>query len=476
MTKARTFSDDDQIQFARLTGDFNPMHVDPVAARRTLAGAPVVHGIHSLIWLLDVIAADRELKSIASLDVKFVRMLYLGETATPTISRQDDMSLRAKVSVGNADILQVTLFFGEPLPQPAVNAPPLRAVLSPTTPHEISIEQMAGQSGRLAFASASMELADKFPNASRLIGAQRIAALGCTTRLVGMVLPGLHSIYHSLNVMMVEGGATDDVLAFRTEQVDPRFRLARIAVSGGGLSGSLEAFNRPLPLAQARMEDLRSSVQQTEFTGSTALIVGGSRGLGELTAKIIAAGGGKVMLTYAVGRKDADAVAADINSHGGYCRTFAYDVRHPPASQLQALPDSPTHVYYFATPPIFRRRAGLFLADRFEEFNLFYLERFVDLVQFGALNWGPPITYFYPSSTAIDARPANMTEYTMSKAAGEVLCEDINKQIRNVRVVTRRLPRLPTDQTASLVHKDSADPVAVMLPIVREVQTTLVRR
>lgn len=63
-----------------------------------------------------------------------------------------------------------------------------------------------------------------------------------------------------------------------------------------------------------------------------------------------------------------------------------------------------------------------------------------------------------------------MTEYTMSKAAGEVLCADINKQMKNVRVVVRRLPRLPTDQTASLIQTGSADPTTVMLPIIREVQ------
>jgi hypothetical protein len=65
-----------------------------------------------------------------------------------------------------------------------------------------------------------------------------------------------------------------------------------------------------------------------------------------------------------------------------------------------------------------------------------------------------------------------MTEYTMSKAAGEVLCADIDKHVRNVRVVMRRLPRLPTDQTASLNQKECADPTTVMLPIIRDVQSS----
>jgi hypothetical protein len=472
LRESRTFNEDDQVLFAQLTGDLNPMHIDPVAARRTLAGSPVVHGIHNFLWLLDIIAFHHsDLKPIAALQVNFIRMLYVGEIATATISQLNDKLLRAKVSVGNVDVLHVTLFFGAPSSQPPLNELPDSPALQPTAPIELSVDEMVGQFGRLAFATNSMDLAQKFPHASRLIEARRVAAIGCTTRLVGMVLPGLHSIYSKLNVRIVEGGEIDNAIIFRTDNVDPRFRLARLAIFGAGLSGSLEAFNRPPPTAQAKMETIRGSVSQNEFSGSTALIVGGSRGLGELTAKMIAAGGAKVILTYAVGRDDAEAVVTELNKGGGDSRAIAYDVRRAPEAQLEGLAERPTHLYYFATPSIFRRGSSIFSANRFEEFNLYYIQGFFSLVEFGARNWGP-VTFFYPSSTALDQRPGNMTEYTMSKAAGEVLCADIDKHVRNVRVVMRRLPRLPTDQTASLNQKECADPTTVMLPIIRDVQSS----
>src|SRR5271163_3454397 len=53
LVDSKIFTVTDQARFAALTGDFNPMHMDPIAARRTPAGAPVVHGIHTLLWLLD---------------------------------------------------------------------------------------------------------------------------------------------------------------------------------------------------------------------------------------------------------------------------------------------------------------------------------------------------------------------------------------------------------------------------------------
>jgi hypothetical protein len=40
-----------------------------------------------------------------------------------------------------------------------------------------------------------------------------------------------------------------------------------------------------------------------------------------------------------------------------------------------------------------------------------------------------------------------------------------------VRVIVRRLPRLLTDQTATALPVDTADPLDTMLPIIREVQS-----
>jgi hypothetical protein len=39
----RRFTLDDQVAFAHLSGDFNPIHVDPIAGRRHMFGEPVVH-------------------------------------------------------------------------------------------------------------------------------------------------------------------------------------------------------------------------------------------------------------------------------------------------------------------------------------------------------------------------------------------------------------------------------------------------
>jgi NAD(P)-dependent dehydrogenase (short-subunit alcohol dehydrogenase family) len=138
------------------------------------------------------------------------------------------------------------------------------------------------------------------------------------------------------------------------------------------------------------------------------------------------------------------------------------------SQQISALQSPPTHLYFFATPVIFRRRNAVFDWDRFSEFNSFYLVGFFDLinscVQFGSQG----LRVFVPSSTLLDGRPGTATEYAMSKAASEVLCRNLPELLPGVRAYIHRLGRIVTDQTSSVVPSTNVDPSEVILPILRE--------
>jgi MaoC like domain/short chain dehydrogenase len=467
---SRTFGVEDQARFAALTGDFNPMHMDSVAARRTHAGAPVVHGIHTLLWLLDTIAARHiELPNIATLKVRFRKMVYLGDRVDAKITQLTADTLRAQASIDGVEVVSLSAGFGSVLPESELPTPALaKLLIRQTAPCELTLQDMEGRSGRVAFGTAPAEMESVFPNAARLLGARRIAALGCSTYLVGMVVPGLHSIYGGFSLSVTADTHKADELCFAVTSVDSRMRLVQLAITGAGLAGSLDTFNRVPPVLQAPIDEVATLVGREEFDASISLVVGGSRGLGEITAKLIAAGGGRVIITYATGKTDAEKLVAEINSWGGHCEAIAYDVRHDAHRQLEALMQPPTHLYYFATPTISRRKSGLFARKRFEEFNDFYVHGFLQLVEAGLHLRPEGIAAFYPSSVFVQDRQADMTEYAMSKAAGEILCADMSKYWHGVRVITQRLPRLPTDQTASLIAVKTASPLSIMLPIIRK--------
>jgi hypothetical protein len=54
--------------------------------------------------------------------------------------------------------------------------------------------------------------------------------------------------------------------------------------------------------------------------------------------------------------------------------------------------------------------------------------------------------------------------------SGEILAKGINEFMSNVHVICRRLPRILTDQTATVGVASADNALDVMLPIVYEVQ------
>ncbi len=452
------------------------MHTDSIFARRTAAGAPVVHGIHTLLWMLDAIAARHpEVTRVATLKVRFRQMVYYRDRVEIRIILLSTEKLRAQATIDGVEVVGLSAALGPAVPHPAPVLDRLDDSLPRrTTPYEFPAEEMAGKSGRVPFAGKLADWEREFPNAARLLGARRIAALGCSSYLVGMVVPGLHSIYAGFDLDMTDEGPKDE-LAYAVTSVDQRFRRVQIAVGGAGVFGTVHAVIRPSPVSQSPIERVALLlVDRGEFAASTSLVVGGSRGIGEATAKLLAAAGGRVIITYSRGKIEADNLAAEINHFGGHCETFRYDIYRDAKEQLQSLCCTPTHLYYFATPIIHRRKRQSFAAALYEEFNAFFVHGFSDLIEASRVLWPGGIVAFYPSSEFVVDRPAEMTEYAMSKAAAEVLCNEMGKSLPGVHIIMRRLPRMLTDQTASLDTAEVEDPLPVMLPIIREMHGTCV--
>ena len=467
----KTFTAQDQLWFAGLSGDFNPIHVDALQARRTNAGTLLVHGLHTVFWCLnEAAAANGPFPTIRSFRVRFLKPVYVGELVEAVISRSDDRNCTLEALIEGSAVCRIVIGFGEAASPMAPFLPETATPLHPKLASEPDFREHEGASGRIGFPCLHEQIEEAFPDACRVLSVPRALSLLTTTTLVGMVCPGLHSMFGGLSVTFCSLTNSQTALDYRVELADERFRIVRMEIAGAGLFGTVESFARRPPTRQASIVELAAHVPKTIFAGATTLVLGGSRGLGEVTAKLLAAGGAHVIITYATGLADAEAIIREIREWGGRCDMIPYDIRGESAAQLAALPAQPTHFYHFATPPIFRRKARIFVADRFEQFLLFYVTAFNDIFNVLYAAGGNKLVAFYPSTIFVQERPADMTEYAMAKAAGEVLCADLAEHLANAHVVVNRLPRLATDQTASLIQIDSEDPINILLPLILEVQ------
>lgn len=476
----RVYCDDDQHAFARLSGDFNPMHTDAVAARRLITGRRVVHGIHLLLTAIEYWATnDRhgDAKShLGFISCAFDNPVNVGDQVVFTQLPNTEHQPILEISVSGLVCTRIVLEFCADhleLEKPTSSVVGGDAV-SGCDNLEVPLAEAPNfhLNKRYALQISERTYPSYFPRACQALGTLGVAATAALSYIVGMVCPGLHSVFSSVTIDLRAEPAPSDILFFSILKYDARFRIFNIGFDGA-LGGTLKAFLRPPPQAQPTVRDLSSSLEPEEFKGTRSLVIGGSRGLGEVTAKILAAGGGAVTVTYAAGHDDASAIRNEINSFGhGTCEIKLLDLTAAPCSSLAIDWKSLDFVFYFATPRIFRKKSNLFDLGVFQEFLDFYIKELYELCVFLETTLDHKrIRIYVPSSVYIAERPRGMAEYAMAKSASEILVQEINRTFKKVYVLDTRLPRLSTDQTTTVLQSTAASNVDALVPIIRALHT-----
>lgn len=462
--------DRESTSFARLSGDYNPLHLDRVAARRTQFGDTVVHGIHLLLSTLDRTshAWASDAMQLASLSFTFNSPLHSGARVHAQAA-EDPESGRLRFAASSDGR---TVLLAQAEVEPATDGPhcaPQDTEVLAATPRATVFPPQAVE-GSVPLCLARARLMELFPALAQLKRNGWIADLLAATRIIGMECPGADSIFSGGRLQRPkdpQACAAPTSMSYRVARADERFRMIRLAVAGGELAGQLEALVRSRPVAQRSLSDVAEQVPADSYRKQRALVIGGSRGLGELTAKILVAGGADVTITYSRGREDAVYVQAQMRDWGARCA-----VEHLDLSGAAMLPDwlnGPfTHVYYFASPPIGKNTTGHWNHSLYEQLSDIYVRAFAG-ISHKMLDVVPdarPRLFLYPSSAFLDTHEKGFAEYCVAKAAGEALCAQLEAQF-GVPFARPRLPRMRTDQTSSVPEASIADSLRVLQDTLR---------
>lgn len=86
-----TITESDIISFANISGDCNPVHINPQAAEQSIFGKQVAHGM--LVGSLISKAIGMQLPGPGTIymeqDLKFLRPVYIGDTITAEVELAD---------------------------------------------------------------------------------------------------------------------------------------------------------------------------------------------------------------------------------------------------------------------------------------------------------------------------------------------------------------------------------------------------
>ena len=454
---------DESRKFAYACGDFNPLHLDPVKARRYQFGSTLIHGINGTLRSLEKFFEDQPTPvRLSSLNVLFSKPVKQGAEITIFADRLNDSSARIEVYSEEKKVQTIDLCYSPATPHDCV----IQAITiehgSEPHPKEIDIADADSLKASVPLVWNPTLFNELFPHLATTIPSSQCATILATTNVVGMHCPGLNSVYARLSLTFKpENQAPLSSLGYSVDNVDERFSRVLIKVSNDTASGEIEAFFRPAPVCQPGFRELSSLVKKNQFSGQHALVIGGSRGIGELTAKLLAAGGARVTITFARGSIEAHSIARDISDNGGICEYRKFDLLEKDQFEnLLPKDDKITHVYYMASPRIEKNTSSVWDGALFLSYADFYLNGLAEVV---ACFKNDPryrnekLNVFIPSTVFLEQAEKGFGEYIAAKAAAEALAGQLGLMCPNWRFYTPRLPRMLTDQTSGISGLDSLD-------------------
>ena len=108
-SRSKTFTDEDVRQFAEVSGDHNPVHLDDDYAAGTVFGKRIVHGVLTASLISALAANDFPGPGTIYLgqELKFKKPVFIGDTITATATvisfREDKGILKLQTNCTNQD-------------------------------------------------------------------------------------------------------------------------------------------------------------------------------------------------------------------------------------------------------------------------------------------------------------------------------------------------------------------------------------
>ena len=451
---SKIFTLSDQNKFAKFSGDFNPAHISPIYARRTIAGECIVHGVQGLLWGLNQLTKKIGLV-IESFEVKFLKFIPLNVLIDCYYCEK-----KKSLFITTRNILLINIYI-VPGKINKVDLVRIKSAKALKYPKKLTRSKYNSYKRYRIIYRGDFNLGKElFPELTIVYGDSRVIELAITSEIIGMQIPGLNSLF-----LEIKGSFFDTAYKqksfFKIKEFSKRFGIVKLLFQGKYLKCEMVSFFRTSFKNIFNTKNFFKSSSPNNFTNINALIIGGSRGLGELTAKLIVSGGGKVTITYNQGKDDALKLKKDLLRLGLKCDTYQLNIN----KKYQLPKGNFNQVYYFATPKIKIDDEDISELKLIDIYRLFYVKSFRVLLK-KLLKINNKYVVFYPSTNFIGTSSKEFSIYTKAKLEGEAVCKEFTN--KNMRIIYERLPRLPTDQTLRILPELFQDPKGVMLSIIKK--------
>ena len=434
--------------FAEQSGDYNPIHINESLSRRYISGGIIVPGMYILLWSLNKIV-EKYNKNLKYINAKFHHFAIL-ESNLELYYELDNNTCVLSVKSGLKSIATFSIIFSDSIiiNKSEKKKPPNSVIKN------YSFKELRGLSGNFK-TYLSNDCMNKYSALKINKMENIIAILMSFSRLVGMKVPGLNSLFIGLEINL-DNSYKNKTIKWNISRHTNINSLIFIDVKGNGCKGHISTMYRPEPVNQMAIKEIYTKYKNKYFSKQVALIIGGSRGLGEHTAKLLGANGSEVIITYNKGIKDALRVKKEIENYNSKVHCIKMNILEPSAAlkKINLLKLNITHVYYFASPKIHESRQKVIDDDLLNSYNLVYVKSFEKIIEEMFSIFAFDFKVFYPSSVFINHNSKLYKEYTKAKLYAEKTIKKLLIKYKKNFIYDVRLPRLRTDQNPNLSNEE----------------------
>lgn len=444
-----------QLDFAKLSNDFNPIHVDSLYAWRSMFGKQLVHGIHQVLICLEDLAKNiNEKIFISKISAKFEYPAGVNEIIS--IDNINFSETYSEYVIKNERGLTLTTIKVN-YKKKSFNDVKFKRIdysMSPLEPTNFAKENLVEP---LYYDKTFFK--ELFTYSSFYVSPVNLAVLLASTRIVGMKYPGLNSIYNAFTFEFNENANLSNSIHYSVSDKHITLNMLNIKLDDTFIHGQIKAFIRPVAPKYKTLKELNGLLPVNSFKNQRALIIGGTRGIGLQCLRLLATAGASTMFTYFKNSNEADKIVEEFANESINTNYLQVDVSNLSKESLETIKAfNPTSIYYFATPKILSNNSNLD-ENLLQKFISYYVIG-LDKILVNLKSEIKPLI-FVPSTVYLDEKPTNLSEYVIAKSASEMFLKLLEK--KGYKIYNPRFPKVSTEQTMSLFKQKTVEPEEVLL-------------
>ena len=426
----KIFSVQDQEIFSLISGDFNSIHLDKIKSRKSIFGNVIVHGINLVITSLNYLKKNSKKVLFSKLKADFLKPVYLGYIST--------FKLTITKNLFEIEIYQ--------------NKIKTTNITGSFLNKNIKVSNSSIKGYRKISNDTKLDVLKQYYqhlNSNKL--ACEISELVMTSKIIGMIEPGELSLFSSIELIKNRSNLGKYGYLKKINEILSIGLVNQKLVTNSFII-SLKAFRLQKPIYQKSIKSYYGRIPKTLFLNQSSIVIGGSRGLGEITTKCLLVGGSIVSFTFNQGLKDAKRLINDLHNNGYKANKLKLDIINTKKMTGVFKKEKFDNLFYFASPKIIGNISKEIDSTIFKKMCTFYAINFYKIAREFILNGGTYI--FYPSTYFLNNHNQKFKEYILAKKMGESSCDLLKDEFPNVKIFYPRLKSVLTDQTQNLLFKE----------------------